>query len=113
MQLAIVETAEEHSKIVELAKDSDVFKADDFVMWIGADDLGEEGRFVWHATGERVRYANWRSGQPDDNQKLEDCVAIMNIPATGWHWHANDVPCWNSSYFICENVDQRQQIGTF
>ncbi|XP_055620293.1 C-type lectin 37Db-like [Toxorhynchites rutilus septentrionalis] len=113
MQPVIVETAEEHNKVIEVVKDSNVFTNDSFIAWIGASDLGEEGIFVWHATGTRVRYANWRPGQPDNDKNQEDCVTLMNMPAAGWEWHANDEPCWNSHYFICENVDMRTQIGTF
>ncbi|XP_021694410.1 C-type lectin 37Db-like [Aedes aegypti] len=35
-------------------------------VWIGANDLANEGTFAWAATGLRVSFANWKSNQPDN-----------------------------------------------
>ncbi|XP_055627943.1 C-type lectin 37Db-like [Toxorhynchites rutilus septentrionalis] len=115
MQLAIVKTPEEHRQMVEVSKDSHAFSNDSFIAWFGGNDLAEEGIFIWHATGERVRYANWRPGQPDNYGGDEDCMALMNIPASGWQWHANDGPCQNAHYFICQNINDpfRRGVTTF
>lgn len=58
--------------------------------WIGANDVKEEGRFVWY-NGEPLHYANWdtENNQPDDNQELEDCVVVER----GGLW--SDVNCVN------------------
>ncbi len=43
--------------------------------WIGATDEAEEGKWKW-ASGETVNYTNWASGQPDNDNGVEDYGSI-------------------------------------
>ncbi|KAL1402858.1 hypothetical protein pipiens_019620 [Culex pipiens pipiens] len=113
MRLALTDSVERHNAVVEEAKRSEVLDVAATVLWLGASDLGQEGLFYWHATGARVRFMNWRSDNPDDFGGVEDCVALVNIPDKGWHWHANDAGCEAEHYFICENDEHGQEIKEF
>ncbi|XP_053688638.1 collectin-10-like [Sabethes cyaneus] len=113
MQLAIADSEEDHTKMVKFISESEVYNNESTVVWIGASDLAQEGVFYWHASGQRLRYTNWRSDNPDDFGGQEDCVNLVNIPASGWHWHANDAGCIAAHYFICENVHPKQAIELF
>ena len=33
-------------------------------IYLGADDIQDEGTFVWVATGQPVSYTNWKPSQP-------------------------------------------------
>ncbi|XP_071488786.1 echinoidin-like [Diadema antillarum] len=73
----------------------------DAKLWIGFNDIAEEGEFVW-SDRSTVYYRNWISGQPDDSGGREDCVHIY---LTGVHrdeW--NDIDCNANTvrHFICK-----------
>ncbi|MEC9465648.1 MAG: acyltransferase family protein [Myxococcota bacterium] len=65
--------------------------------WIDLDEQATEGRWVTSA-GQAPTFTHWRPGQPDNNQRDEDCVAAFPVDEDAWH----DVPCDNSAPFICE-----------
>ncbi|XP_058824562.1 perlucin-like [Topomyia yanbarensis] len=113
MRLAIVQTPQEHAAVVEVIKRSDIYNNDSTIAWLGASELAVEGTYYWHATGARLQYANWRPGQPDNYKGNEHCLALMNIPGQGWNWHANDGPCGNAHYFVCDNADADRNVGVF
>jgi hypothetical protein len=64
--------------------------------WIGLDDLGTEGSFVW--TTEQVPllddFKQFQTGEPN-NLGGEDCVEMFSF---GW----NDAPCTDQRAYICE-----------
>lgn len=68
-------------------------------VWIGANDLQNEGEMVW-VSGAPVEYANWAQAQPDDFQGEEDCVE-RRTPDGLW----NDAPCGGAKRAICERSD--------
>lgn len=43
---------------------------------MGANDLDQEGNFIWEATGELLSngYTNWAAGEPSNGNGNEDCV---------------------------------------
>ena len=67
--------------------------------WIGLNDIGTEGTFVW-SDGSNSSYRNWNSIQPD-NSGNEDCT---NLGPITW----NDLrcsyllPCYYCSLLIGE-----------
>ena len=73
-------------------------------IYLGADDLQEEGIFVWVATGEPVSYTNWALFEPSSlggrrSTWEEDCVALESHG--GWGW--NDMCCTcNNRPVVCE-----------
>ncbi|XP_058837790.1 perlucin-like [Topomyia yanbarensis] len=111
MRIAIVQTPQEHNTVVELIKQSEIFNNASTITWLGASDLAREGTYIWHATGIRLQYTNWRPGQPDNMNGIEHCLALMNIPEQGWIWHGNDGPCENEHYFVCDNAEADRYGG--
>uniref|UniRef100_T1PK09 Lectin C-type protein n=1 Tax=Musca domestica TaxID=7370 RepID=T1PK09_MUSDO len=67
-------------------------------LWLGGNDLGLEGKFVWSSTGKRFEFSNWSKGQPDNYKSNEHCVHYYTI--TDFEW--NDAPCTSKIGFICE-----------
>lgn len=67
-------------------------------MWVGGNDLADEGTFIWAVTGKRFEFTNWFKGNPDNSGNVENCVHIYNI--TDFEW--NDANCIFKMGFICE-----------
>ena len=67
--------------------------------WIGFSDLTTEGTFEWtipQKHGTSKKYKNWKQGEPNNFNGIEDCGALASIGI----W--NDIPCtWKKAY-ICE-----------
>ncbi|XP_062559303.1 lectin-like [Armigeres subalbatus] len=101
MRLAIVDSEAKHNTIVELIKQSVANNANRTSVWIGANDISEEGTFVWHSTGLKVDYTNWSVGNPNNYGK-EDCAEIAFQSYTNWTWTWNDHKCHTLLNFICE-----------
>ncbi|AUX39119.1 uncharacterized protein SOCE26_005010 [Sorangium cellulosum] len=67
--------------------------------WIGLNDRGAEGNFVWDS-GEPAGYTNWYAGEPNDAGSGEDCAQLNRFyPELGW----NDEPCSLHLRYICES----------
>ena len=56
------------------------------IIWIGFNDGGQEGTFVWYDQSI-ITYNNWASGEPNNAGGNEDCTQIY--PDGRW----NDLPC--------------------
>ena len=66
--------------------------------WIGLSDSDSEGEWKWtDGTGLLTGYQRWKSGQPNNKDGKQDCVAIYGGKAK---W--NDVRCSRKLGFICE-----------
>jgi hypothetical protein len=59
---------------------------------LGGDDIDVEGQWQW-ATGEAWSYTNWYSGEPNNYEGSEDCVAFHPYVSSGRGNYWNDVPC--------------------
>ncbi len=57
-------------------------------VWLGANDLEAEGRFIWAATGQHITYSNW-DGKNPNNWREEDCVHLLTSNNGRW----NDINC--------------------
>ncbi|XP_037938975.1 C-type lectin 37Da-like [Teleopsis dalmanni] len=71
-------------------------------FWIAGNDLGQEGNFYWVSNGERMTFAKWSQGQPDNdhNNKVEDCVHLWFREG---QFKMNDWQCKNGkAYYICQ-----------
>lgn len=66
-------------------------------FWIGYNDRANESYFNWTDGFSRTNYTNWRSGEPNDFLKREDCVELVS--STGL-W--NDEYCANEYSYICK-----------
>lgn len=74
--------------------------------WLGLDDLGTEGTFVW-SSAETGTFTNWRLDEPNDAMGLEDCTVMYGnyvgefaAFVGGW----NDVDCTTTRYAVCERT---------
>ncbi|KAH9488667.1 C-type mannose receptor 2 [Bulinus truncatus] len=63
-------------------------------VWIGLNDLSIEKEYIW-SDGSPYKFANWSDGQPDSDDKTEDCVEIFS--SGGW----NDIDCYYLNHYIC------------
>jgi hypothetical protein len=71
--------------------------------WIGLNDIGSEGFFVWD--GGFSSHANWYPGEPNNSTNgNEDCVAdrFSYTPGGIYSEQWNDYPCSHKFAFICE-----------
>ena len=73
-------------------------------IYIGADDIQEEGTYIWAATRQPLSYTNWAPSEPTGQGQRgdgeEDCLALQSSYG-GWGW--NDM-CCTCSYrpVVCE-----------
>nr|ACO36046.1 C-type lectin 2 [Pinctada fucata] len=72
--------------------------------WIGANDLVEEGKFVWSGTTMKATYAKWGQDQPDNRGGTEHCTAMRgkDFPFIGFNASWTDNLCTDLNNYICE-----------
>ncbi|XP_052889796.1 C-type lectin 37Db-like [Anopheles moucheti] len=104
--MSIRNTAEREAVINFLESTGYPKTHDKFMLWMSANDLGEEGEFHWASTGERVNYSNWSDKEPNDYKSGEDCVVLAYWKKGGskHHYKFNDTPCTRDYQFICETL---------
>ena len=73
-------------------------KGNGIELWIGINDIVEEGTFVYGSNGELVTWTNWGPGEPN-NGGNGDCVRLKQEE---W-W---DLNCDYSKPFVCERIVQ-------
>ncbi|XP_077206965.1 pulmonary surfactant-associated protein D-like [Paroedura picta] len=88
--LASPKNAAENSALQEVAKRDSKF------AFLDVNDIQTEGRFVY-ANGAPVSYTNWKSGEPNNYNGVEDCVIILHENGL---W--NDYNCDTKSLIVCE-----------
>lgn len=98
MQLLTIHNERENEQVLALA---DIYKAQS-AFWLGGNDLGHTGDYVWTGTGLKVVNAWWGPGQPDNPEGgKEHCLEITyQWPEPKW----NDCPCDYNRVFFCEEV---------
>lgn len=70
-------------------------------IWIGINDIDQEGKFV-SIDGQDISFTKWYvpSGQPDNWGNNEDAVHIIGRPGNSLgYW--NDLPVTYSNRFVC------------
>ncbi|XP_021700862.1 perlucin [Aedes aegypti] len=107
MRLAVVDAEWKQTEIVHLVHSFRHFLADAtrFDLWIGANDLALEGKFIWHATGLGMQFTNWKKDEPNNLHTKEHCLHMWYQPDRDLNWEWNDENCQNNWYFVCENVE--------
>uniref|UniRef100_G1SVR4 Collectin-11 n=2 Tax=Oryctolagus cuniculus TaxID=9986 RepID=G1SVR4_RABIT len=65
-------------------------------VFIGINDLEQEGAFVYSDRTPVQAFSKWRGGEPNNAYDEEDCVEM--VASGGW----NDVACHITMYFLCE-----------
>ncbi|KAL4231021.1 hypothetical protein ACF0H5_011393 [Mactra antiquata] len=100
-QLVEIETAAENTYLKAQAQ---IYAKDQF--WIGLNDVGEEGTWVWMNSKTPLGttgFTDWFPGQPDNHGVDQNCAAFYINPAhhaASWQW--NDVACVTRNHYICE-----------
>jgi len=69
--------------------------------WLGITDTKTEGIWLDDA-GNPITFENWRTGEPNDYGKGEDCALIYD----GGDW--NDESCAHNRHFACQFDDQQR-----
>uniref|UniRef100_W5L1E9 C-type lectin domain-containing protein n=1 Tax=Astyanax mexicanus TaxID=7994 RepID=W5L1E9_ASTMX len=93
--LATINNMNEMKKLNEALKDKTVH-----AVWIGLN-RGNTGKWGWSLGGGRFEsvgdsYRNWSSGEPNNAQHNEHCVAMYKQDGT---WL--DAPCEDDNTFVC------------
>ena len=92
-----VKTLENRKKLIQVLSINIVY------FWIGVADIATEGNWTW-VNGERASSSEliWRSGEPNDHGRNEDCVVVHGDPASSRVGLANDYVCTESFQGLCE-----------
>ncbi|KAM4636538.1 mannose-binding protein C-like [Discoglossus pictus] len=88
-QMAAPRNAEENQALLTIALQYDNN------LWLGINDIQTEGSFRY-LDGASISYSNWNTGEPNNTNRGEDCVMMLN---TG-KW--NDGECDIEFITICE-----------
>ncbi|XP_035291606.1 collectin-11 isoform X2 [Anguilla rostrata] len=65
-------------------------------VYIGINDLEQEGHFAYVNHSPMTTFSKWREGEPNNAYEDEDCVEL--VAAGDWV----DVACHLTMYFVCE-----------
>jgi hypothetical protein len=69
-------------------------------IWIGLNDISNEGSFVW-ADGGTSSYSDFGPSQPDNYLEKEHCIQIVDWTAAGLRVFWNDEDCTTTATFLC------------
>ncbi|GFO15266.1 lectin c-type domain protein [Plakobranchus ocellatus] len=64
-------------------------------IFTGANDLAQEGIFVYYHSKKPVPTTLWIPGEPNNDRSGEDCVHIQD--------RLNDTPCGQKGRYVCES----------
>ena len=94
--------AEVHTQTVNMFLKSMVhaagYRGADKYIWLGLNDIAEEGSFVWDSTQQPPSFTDWLEGEPNDRRNIEDCAMHMFLSGEEW----NDTPCTSEMRSICQ-----------
>ncbi|XP_044191068.1 lactose-binding lectin l-2-like [Thunnus albacares] len=91
--LVSIHSLEEHNFVTSLIKNFDHTKEP---TWIGLNDVHKEDRWMW-SDGCAVNFDFWFPGEPNNNNRIEDCV--HNNHGTDLKW--NDAKCYYTYPSVC------------
>lgn len=86
--LVPIHSASENDFISSLLPDAET------TAWIGANDMGTEGNWVWVDRKNWGEYENWSGNNPNGDVR-ENCALIQS-----GRW--NDVSCGLRRYYVCK-----------
>ena len=84
---------------------------EEVVLWTAGHQLAH-GQFVWKVnpifsrnhTGHSIKYTNWLSGEPSDENRNRYCIGLWTQKNFGW----NGLRCWSEACFVCELHESRR-----
>ncbi|KAL9966601.1 hypothetical protein ACROYT_G024703 [Oculina patagonica] len=83
----------------------------EYPRWIGLHDTSKEGNFTWVYDNTVPTHTHWGTGEPNNRNYNEDCVAVWGAGLAGY-WHDDSCNAWNK--YICEkNVADWSVKGCF
>jgi len=86
----------------EIATEAKYVNTYSLYNWIGINDKGTEGKWVYNSDGQEISWSNWDSGQPNDGSSA-NCAYTYGSSSSPAHGKWFDVPCTTFNfYFICE-----------
>ena len=68
-------------------------------MWLGANDVGVDGSWMWNMSRKAVEAANWAPTGP--SLQGGDCLEIGNYPVGMW----SGAPCDQPAGYVCQKTD--------
>ncbi|KAJ8271186.1 hypothetical protein COCON_G00100450 [Conger conger] len=68
-------------------------------FWIGLSDRDKESSWTW-VDGTPLTSGSWKSGEPNDADKTEDCAT--SEPESDIYSNWNDMPCSSNKNWVCE-----------
>lgn len=74
----------------------------DHLLWIGLNDVKEEGSFVW-ASGEPVTFVYFATGEPNNLGEKEDYVHM-------WSQFFDSCGQWNDNTALVDDLPQRSIV---
>ncbi|BFZ08886.1 hypothetical protein BsWGS_11925 [Bradybaena similaris] len=66
-------------------------------VWLGGNDLFEEGDWKWEGSRTQLSFTNWHRGKPNKGDNDEDCLSMSRD--LGYLW--SDRNCDYKCSFIC------------
>lgn len=69
--------------------------------WIGLNDRVKEGTFVW-SDGSAINFTKWMPGEPNDQERSEDCGQIIYLIGENVNKTWNDNVCSRKMKSICK-----------
>ena len=74
-------------------------------FWIGATDRDIDGRFVYQMSRQLVPEKFWRPGQPNNDGRGAQCVAIGQWKLDQYLLDLYDTFCYNKKSVVCEKTE--------
>ena len=102
MELVSIESRAEQRMLVDIIRSkkrkNSTTGSHDIGFWTSGSDSGHESQWKWTATGQPLKFTNWRSGQPDNRHQDEHHLLIWKREPYDW---LDDKGNW-FAFFICE-----------
>ncbi|XP_078613330.1 uncharacterized protein LOC144883016 [Branchiostoma floridae x Branchiostoma japonicum] len=67
-------------------------------IWIGLDDISNEGTFMYNDGSPLGAFTKWAPGEPNDSVGNQDCVHLWPLAGMAW----DDTICTKGKVFMCE-----------
>ncbi|XP_065368714.1 perlucin-like protein [Calliphora vicina] len=94
--IASITSAEENRKLYNALYKKRLLHSR-FAFWLGATELGHNGRWSWINTGRPLLYTNWAASEPNNGINKEHCLQLLS----DGKW--NDYDCDSRHRVVCQS----------